>query len=321
MTTKHDFKIFVSAKEKELTDERLVVMEVINELGFLPVSSENRPASDIPMSFQNEEEVLECDVYIGIFYKEYSQPSINEFSIARPPEIPVLVFEKKIEYDDDKLREHELEEFLNKIKNPKSGVVVKRFDDIIKLREEVRYALIALLVRRFKEFKQLSVKSQKSDIIKQEVDNAITSRQTDRLITKIEKIEELTQKYGLVIAEDLRRASIIEYEIPKMYSRDGSNEVYARIKGTANNAFLDLLVIDPDNNQYWNPDPLSYDSALDKGTAKIKDEDYSSRWIFYIPSNARTGKYKALVLLYEDLLEPTKIRQAIAYAEQEFEVL
>jgi hypothetical protein len=208
------------------------------------------------MSFQNEEEVLGCDVYIGIFHKEHSQPSINEFSIARPPEIPVLVFEKKIDYDDPKPREPELMEFLNKIKNPRSGVVVKRFDEVTKLRDEVRYALIALLVRRFKEFKRLTVQSQKSDIIKQEVDNAVTSRQTDRLMTKIEKIDELAEKYGLAIAQDLRRASLSDPEIPKVYSRGGANEVFARVKGTANNAFLDLLVIDPDNNQYWNPDPL-----------------------------------------------------------------
>ena len=120
--------------------------------------------------------------------------------------------------------------------------------------------------------------------------------------------------------QDLGRASIIESEIPKVYSRGGANEVFARVKGTANNAFLDLLVIDPDNNQYWNPDPRSYDSALDKGTAMINDGEYSSRWIFNIPSNARTGKYKALILLYEDLFEPTKTRQAIAYAEKEFDV-
>ena len=39
-------------------------------------------------------EVLGCDLYVGIFYMEHSDPTLNEFSIARPPEIPVLVFEK-----------------------------------------------------------------------------------------------------------------------------------------------------------------------------------------------------------------------------------
>lgn len=127
------------------------------------------------MASQNEQEVLGCDVYLGIFYKEYSEPSINEFNIARPPQIPVLVFGKKIEYEDPRPRDPAHKEFLNNIKNPKSGIVVKPFDNIIELRKGIRDALIALLARRFKEFKKLSVESQKSEIIKQEVDKAGTS--------------------------------------------------------------------------------------------------------------------------------------------------
>lgn len=80
------------------------------------------------------------------------------------------------------------------------------------------------------------------------------------------------------------RASIIESQIPKFYSRGRADEVFAKVRGTAKNAFLDLLVVDPDNIQRWNPDPRSYDSTFDRGKVTIANDEYSSRWIFDIPS-------------------------------------
>lgn len=62
-------KIFISGKELELVNEREIVRELIINLGFEPVSSVSRTASSMSMASKFTQEVIESDIYIGIFGK------------------------------------------------------------------------------------------------------------------------------------------------------------------------------------------------------------------------------------------------------------
>ena len=71
--------VFVSGKEHELRNERKIIDEVIKSLCFDAIDSENRPAlNNLPPDFYIDE-VQNSDIYIGVFAKEESNPSLKEF--------------------------------------------------------------------------------------------------------------------------------------------------------------------------------------------------------------------------------------------------
>ena len=78
-----EFRVFVSGKEGELTNERAMANDVIKDIGLNPVGSEYRDASDRPIEIEYLEEVRSCNVYVGILGAVYSEPTIKEFEEAR----------------------------------------------------------------------------------------------------------------------------------------------------------------------------------------------------------------------------------------------
>lgn len=60
-------KIFVSGKQGELDNERAIIIELVEKLGIEPVSSERRAASSMSMKERYVTEVLDSDIYVGIF--------------------------------------------------------------------------------------------------------------------------------------------------------------------------------------------------------------------------------------------------------------
>ena len=111
----------------------------------------------------------------------------------------------------------------------------------------------------------------------------------------------LNEIYGLQLgALDLRlNTHIFECDIPARINRGQIATVSAKVKGTTNNAFLELRITDPANNRLVYPDPITWDSSTDSGTLNLKHEEYSSKWSFTIPVDSRLGEYKALIILYE----------------------
>ena len=73
-----------------------------------------------------------------------------------------------------------------------------------------------------------------------------------------------------------------------------------RILSRYEQAYLGLLLVDPDNKQFWYPDPSTWDSNTATGTLGLYNRKYTRRWTFNIPSDGKIGEYKALVLLCEN---------------------
>ena len=105
-----DLKVFISSKEGELENERLMVKRVIESLLLKPISSEERSATFKSMAETNEKEVRSSDIYIGIFKSEFSPATIREFHIARENMIKPFIFKKRVA--DSEPRNEELKKFL-----------------------------------------------------------------------------------------------------------------------------------------------------------------------------------------------------------------
>lgn len=118
------------------------------------------------------------------------------------------------------------------------------------------------------------------------------------------------ERYGLEIGIfdlELGTGHILESHIPLQIKRGSPANIFVKIVGRikypgwdyAKHAFLDLLFVDPDNNQLWFPDPSTWDSNTGTGKIHLKNQEYSSQWTYTIPSDSQVGEYKALILLCE----------------------
>jgi hypothetical protein len=140
-------KIFISGKEVELANEREIVRELIRNLGFEPISSESRVATSTPIVPKFIQEVVDSDIYVGIFGKCRSLPSEKEFWTARKSGKERLAFVKEMKVRRDK----GMVKFLKRISNPNVGVVYKNFRNVIDLRREVHDAIIETITVRFRK--------------------------------------------------------------------------------------------------------------------------------------------------------------------------
>jgi len=155
--------VFISGKENELTIERKAAIEAINSVGLVSVSSENRTASDKPISNKYTSELLNSNIYVGIFGNIDSIPSRDEFNIAKTNGIPTLVFEKRL--NSNEVREKSLQDFLTSIKDPHTGVTVSEFSDVFDLRDKIINSLQQLLFDKFLESKKPAETSQNESSI------------------------------------------------------------------------------------------------------------------------------------------------------------
>lgn len=140
-------KIFVSGKQGELDNERAIIIELIDKLGFQPIASERFTAVAGSMEQAWNKEVRNSNIYVGIFGFCHSEASIGEFYAAadKPRLINVKILGKET------VREPKLQNFLDTISDPKNGVVVyKPYSLVTDLRTNVHDALINAITEGFR---------------------------------------------------------------------------------------------------------------------------------------------------------------------------
>jgi hypothetical protein len=140
-------KIFVSGKEGELDNERAIIIELVVKLGFEPVSSERRAASSMSMKERYVTEVLDSDIYVGVFGMCESDASINEFKKAGEYGKPTLVFIKELK----EIPQPKMEQFIKEIMDESSGIVYKTFKVVTDLRDKAHDAIIETITKRFRK--------------------------------------------------------------------------------------------------------------------------------------------------------------------------
>lgn len=140
-------KIFVSGKQGELDNERATITDLIESMGFEAKGSEGRVASDMGIVEKYRKEVYDSDIYVGLFGKVDSPPSLDEFDKARERGKPTLVFIKILKES----REPIVQDFIEKMNDGRIKVSYKEFTHVINLRNEVRESIIETITHRFRK--------------------------------------------------------------------------------------------------------------------------------------------------------------------------
>jgi hypothetical protein len=279
-------EIFISGKEEELKCEREIIRELIINLGFEPRSSEDRPASNQPIEKKYPKEVIESDVYVGVFGKYNSPASINEYRIAHKQNKPTLIFFKEIDGE----RDGSILEFLNELKPIK---VFSRFRGLGDLRKEVHKALISTVTDYFRN---ISPTAARRDI---EMYMAVGS---------IENFEIVLVSNREQIINELHRGTL--------YS------VKTTVRGTGKYMFVTLMMLYPDNKQVWWPDTSTVDLDADKGKMELDNEKRDLSWDFPIYADAKQDEYILFLGMYQDTYDlPTVNRQLVDYKQKKFQVI
>lgn len=232
-------KVFISSKEHELDDERKAARFVIASLGLEFLGSEERPPSGSSMEDTNTEEVMNSDIYVGIFGKIHSPPTISEFITARGNEIPVLVFWKT---EGNKKRHKKLSDFYETVKDPQDGIVFNTFGNLSEFQRKLARALQWNITDRIRRARKL---------LQHNIPNVEMSKITPKL--------QMDKKGG---ERELGAGKVLSFQIPQTLKKGKELEVSVKIRVSARYIFADLLIVAPDKRNYWFPDLLSWNAAL-----------------------------------------------------------
>lgn len=136
--------VFISSTISELKDERLIVKECVEIFGFEPVMFEEWGARSSGLRQTYIDEVMNSDLYIGIFYKKDSAPTIEEYETAKAHKKDIMIYVKKLARGR---REKKLQSFIDSISEPDEGHILCYFDDIMDLRRKVKTDLTHWIAR------------------------------------------------------------------------------------------------------------------------------------------------------------------------------
>lgn len=144
-------RVFISSVQSEFAEERLILCDYISSdalLGrfFEPFIFENVPAVNHSSVSVYSKEVEHCDIYLGIFGKQYGfedsegiSPTEREFDLAGLHSKTRLVFLSNDADTDRELKERKL------IEKAQQLLVRKRFNSPLELKTAVYVSLIHFL--------------------------------------------------------------------------------------------------------------------------------------------------------------------------------
>ncbi len=135
MSQDERLKIFVSSTVEELKDARAIAKEAINHFQFSPLMCEDWGAATESSRKTYLKEIQNSDVYIGIFWKNYSEPTVEEYREAIRLGKEILLYVKK---EENELRNNNLKEFLTNIKNLDSGHIYYEYDTVVDLKARIK---------------------------------------------------------------------------------------------------------------------------------------------------------------------------------------
>ncbi|MFA5778774.1 MAG: DUF4062 domain-containing protein [Elusimicrobiota bacterium] len=149
------YKIFISANQKELREERFAINDVINDNATLRQCFdvflfENLPAKGKSPSTEYLKNVANSDIYMGIIGMSYGDKSNDGFSateqefqhfLKTKPTGEIIIFVKGDSKEDVK-RDKGTQSF---VKTVKASLIYKRFHNIDELKTQVLNSLISFL--------------------------------------------------------------------------------------------------------------------------------------------------------------------------------
>lgn len=148
------YKIFVSAVQKELKDERRSVKDnilgnsLLNEY-FNVFLFEDLPAKSKSSKKTYLEEVRKSDIYVGILGDEYGtvnqynlSATEQEFREAQTRDKEIFIY---IKGRTDNKRDKQVQKIIKEVKNSETGYSYKRFNNIFELQNNIHESLVEFL--------------------------------------------------------------------------------------------------------------------------------------------------------------------------------
>ncbi|RMF77105.1 MAG: DUF4062 domain-containing protein [Chloroflexi bacterium] len=149
MTTQLD--VFISSKMQELADERKALQELLPKLGQdmlrmrAWVFEQTAPASEASIREVYLDALRNSALYIGLFWNEYGEWTIDEFERATEWGIDRHIYVKNVNPEQ---RDPRLEQFLAKQSDVRFGITPRWFTDVDDLKEQVRRSIERWLLDR-----------------------------------------------------------------------------------------------------------------------------------------------------------------------------
>lgn len=128
-------RVFISSTISELNDERLIVKECVEMFGFEPIMFEEWGARTSGVRQTYIDEVMNSDLYVGIFYENYSAPTIEEYETAKAHNKDIMIYVKNLTKGR---KENKLQSFIESISEPNKGHVICYFNNIMELKRKVK---------------------------------------------------------------------------------------------------------------------------------------------------------------------------------------
>ena len=240
-------RVFVSSVQKELENERIAVLSLINTDPFLnqhcePILYELEPASPEESVKGCLKSLLTCDIYLVIIWNEYGHVvegfsiTHHEYRCAKKVKMPILVYMKG---PAELKRESGTVGFVQEVQ--KDGFKYKRFGNFLELQNEVR----TTLVRLFKEKFRIKPSADENKIAEQTI--KATSDFENKTLKKLawENLDYKLARRLVASAEQIEPSAITEKElIHKLLIR---GLLWTDMDGTyyATAAGITLLATDP----------------------------------------------------------------------------
>lgn len=234
IVTKNNLDVFISSAQDEFSKTRIYLEKKISEMLFLKCQLlERRGAQPNNTHEASLEAAAICDIYIGIFGKQYSTLTIKEYKKAHSNNKPILIYIK-----DSKNRDAQLEKFIEvDIKNNYKYEQFKNLQDLCK---KIKHDLLSYLfvtindgITRQQEIKKKvkNIEKQKTKILSIKKDH---TKQYGTLLTNIQK--QLNQKmFAEVIVNSASTIELILRQKISLSIPNIENESFEQVMEYAKN--------------------------------------------------------------------------------------
>lgn len=191
-------RIFVSSKMQELAPEREIIKETLRELNIDAwLFEEDAGAQSHPIKQSYEKEIDNADLYIGLFWRDYGEYTIEEFNYATGRKIDCLIYQKQLDIEEN--RDSKLQAFLDKISDVETGLTVQWFQNSKELQEGLKRDVTRWQTQKIRALRKLNYSYRSIPL---EVTNTVDLR------VLLERVKHFWVKG--VLEQTIKRANLLE---------------------------------------------------------------------------------------------------------------
>jgi eukaryotic-like serine/threonine-protein kinase len=156
-------RIFVSSRMQELAPERAAIRVALTQLnmdGWIFEMDAGARPQGIQQTYKRE--IDDADLYVGLFWRDYGDYTIDEFTYANEKHKDCLIYEKRAGIDDQ--RDPKLQAFLDQIGKVETGLTVRWFNTVEELSEGVRQDVARWQTQKIRELRDINVRYKTSPV-------------------------------------------------------------------------------------------------------------------------------------------------------------